>query len=360
MKPRSGAARAAVGRGHRRLATVTLHTLGGGGGVPLPFSEGQVEFTLSRADGVRSGRVTVPGYRWWALCEPGRRTFVTVDVEIEGETWALGEFPVLRAVANRPRGTVELALGDWAYRRAQPDGEVATTIGATDRSVASVVAEYMGHVMPGGAFAITRDDSGGALVQSPIELPLGGNVWQALTSLANQVGCVIVVTSRGAGQIRRFDPQAAHVEHLDGCVVGETLGSVADEAVNRVIVQGEASNPGGDATVFRSVQTLTTGPYKYDQDGIGMLTLTEVFRQPVVTQALVDAEAARIYDRRVGVVRSQQVEVVPMPWTEVGDVVAWSSDVLGGPHYGLIDSMVLPLTARGAQRLTLRDARVVG
>lgn len=358
MKPRSDASYAAVRRGHKRTTAAHLWTLDGGYDQPLPFSEGQLEFSLSRSDGVRSGRITVPGYQWYALCEPGRKTYVIVHVEIEGETWDLGSFPITGVVANRPRGTVELTLGDWAYRRAKPDGENTTTIGSVARTVRSVVEEYMGHVMPGGTFAVTVDDSNGALVQSPQEVSLGGNVWSALTTLANQVGCVIVMTNKNQGELRKFDPYAPYHDDLDGCVVGETLAVVADEAVNRVIVQGEMSNPGGDPTVYRSVKTLTMGPYKYDRDGIGKFALTETFRQPVVTQALVDAEAQRIYDRRVGIVRSQQVEIVPMPWLEVGDVVAYRSTPGDGPMLGLIDSMTFPMTAKGSQRLVLRDARI--
>lgn len=358
IRPRSDASYQAVRRGHKRLTTVKLHTIKGGYEQDVPFSEGEVQWSLSDAAGIRSGRLTVPGYQWQPVLEPGRGTYVTIDVAIEGETWSLGEFPITRAVASRPRGTVEVTLGDWSLRRSLPDAEASVTIGDTARTVASVVADYLGHVLPGNSVTITRDDSNGAKCVSPIEVQLGGDVWSVLTQLANQVGCIVMMTSKATAQLRRFDPNAPYHDDLDGCLIAETLGIVADEAVNNVIVQAETSNPEGGTTVFRAERRLTTGPYKYDQDGIGELTLVETLRQPVVTQAMVDAEAQRIYDRRVGIVRSQQVETVPMPWLEVGDCLAYSSTPGNGPMYGMVDQLTFPLTARGTMRLTMRDTVV--
>lgn len=357
MRPRSAAAREAVRRGHKRVTTVKLHTIKGGYQCDLPFSEGEVEYSLSDAAGIRSGRLTVPGYGWLAEVEPGRGTYVTVTVEIEGERWELGEWVVTRAVATRPRGTVEVSLGDWSLRRSLPDAEASVAIGDPAKTVASVVADYLSHVLPGGSVTITRDDSNGAKCVSPVEVRLGGNVWDVLTQLANQVGCIVVVLSGSKAELRRFDPNAPFHDDLDGVLVSETLAIVADEAVNNVIVQGEMSNPeGGGTTVFRAEKRLTTGPYKYDRNGIGMLTLVETLRQETVTQAMVNTEAQRIYDRRVGIVRSQQVETVPLPWVEAGDVLAWTSTAFGGTYYGLVDRLVFPLTAKGTMRVTLRDA----
>lgn len=333
-----------------------LHTITGGYQCELPFSDGEVEWSLSDAAGIRSGKLTVPGYGWLAEVEPGRGTYVTITVEIEGEKWELGEWVVTRAVATRPKGTVEVSLGDWSLRRSLPDAEASVAIGATTQTVASVVATYLSHVLPGNSMTITRDDSGGAKCTSPVEVQLGGNVWDVLTQLANQVGCIIVVLSGSKAELRRFDPLAPYHDDLDGVLISETLAIVADEAVNNVIVQGEMSNPeGGGTTVFRAERRLTSGPYKYDQNGIGELTLVETLRQETVTQAMVDTEAQRIYDRRVGIVRSQQVETVPLPWVEAGDVLVYRSTPGDGPMYGMVDRLVFPLTASGAMRVTLRD-----
>lgn len=210
---------------------------------------------------------------------------------------------------------------------------------------------------PGGVFDVTRDDSGGAAVQSPVELPIGGSVWSALTTVANQVQCVVVVTGRGTGELRNFRA-GAEVESLDGAIVSETVAVVADEAVNRVIVVGDQSDPGGDTTTFRAERTLTTGPYAYDISGIGRLALVETVRQPLVSQAVVDAEADRIFERRAGVVRSAALDVVPMPWLEPGDSVGWRSTFVPGRMSGVVNDLTLPLTARGTMRVVLRDGAV--
>lgn len=358
MLPRSREAYEAIRRGHKRLTTLGLWNADAGYVADLPYSEGTLEWSLSKADGVQSGRVTVPDYSWMPIVEPGKRTWVHAVTEIEGERWDHGTFPILRAVLNRPRGTVELTLGSWAYRRAQPDGEVATTIGATTQTVKQVVEEYMGHVMPLGRFTVTRDDSKGAKVVTPYELSLGSDVWTALTTHANAVGCVIIVTGRDTGEIRKFDPLAPYHDDVDGLVIGETVAIVADEAVNLVIVQAETSNPEGGTTVFRAERKLTTGPYAYGL-GFGEFALVETVRLPAPTQALVEAEAQRIFDRRAGIVRSQQIDIVPVPWVQPGDVIAWRSTA-NGPLYGMVDSISYPLTARGQMRLTMRDTVIRG
>lgn len=348
--------RAAVRRGHKRATTVTLHQPGGPVGV-LPVSAGEVSWSLSRGEGVRSGTVTVPGYAWFERAQPGAVTWVTVDVGIEGSVWSFGEFPVTRAVAERPKGTVTLELGDWAWRRAKPDAEVATTIGSVTRSAASVVAEILGHTALGGAMTVTRDDSGGAACTTAVEVQLGSSVWAALTTLANQVGCIIVVTSRSTCELRNHRA-GVPVDGLGGAIKSETVGVVVDEAVNKVIVVGEQSNPGAETATYRAERTLTSGPYAYDLAGIGKLTLVQSVRQPVVTQAVVEAEAARLAERRFGVVRSQQVTCVPMPWLEIGDTVTWPAGFWPGILNGVIDTLTFPLTAAGDQQLTLRDAAV--
>lgn len=359
MRPRRTASYDAVRRGHKRVTKLQLHTVAGGYEQELPYVDGQLEWSLSRANGVRSGRVTLAGYEWFGITDPGRGTYVTARVEIPGEQWDLGEFPILRSELTRPRGTVELTLGDWCYRRAQP-AETSTTLGSTASTVKSVVETYMGHTAPGGVFTITVDDSNGAKVQTPYDLSLGADVWGGLTALANQVGCVIVTTGRQSGQLRKFDAYAPHHDDTDGVVVSETAAIVADEAVNRVIVQAEKSNPEGGTTVLRSVRTLTTGPYRYSRDGIGLLPLVETVRLPEPTQAMVDTESKRLYDRRVGVVRSHALELVPLPWVEVGDVLAYRSTAFGGvPMYGLVDSLIFPLSARGTMRVIMRDSQVV-
>lgn len=348
--------REAVRRGHKRATTVTLHQPGGPVGV-LPVSAGEVSWSLSRGEGVRAGSVTVPGYGWFERVQPGALTWVTVDVGIEGSVWSFGEFPVLRAVAERPKGTVTLELGDWAWRAARPDAETALTIGQGGQPVAAVVAGWLQRTAFGGAMTVTRDDSGGAMCGSAVEVQLGGSVWAALTTLANQVGCVIVVTSRSTCELRNYRA-GVPVDGLGGAIKSETVGIIADEAVNRVVVVGEQSNPGGATTVYRAERTLWNGPYGYSPSMFGGLALVQSVRQPVMSQAVVEAEAARLAERRFGVVRSQEVTCVPMPWLEVGDTVTWPAGFWPGILNGVIDTLTFPLTAGGDQRITLRDAVV--
>jgi len=135
--------------------------------------------------------------------------------------------------------------------------------------------------------------------------------------------------------------------------VRERIGILPEEAVNMVIVQLDASDGSGGS--YRSVKTLTTGPYAYDQTRFGEFPYVEALTQPVASQAAADAEAQRIYDRRAGVVRTQAVDVIPQPWIEVGDILAWYPTVMAGPLFGMVETFRFPLTADGVQSITMRD-----
>jgi hypothetical protein len=347
---RTQAAFDAVRRGHTRQVKVELWTPNGYV-ADVPISDGDVSWSLSTRDGLRQGNLRVPGYEWFALLDPGTSCWVEITVGIEGEVWHLGQFPVLRDVITRPGGTVNVQLGDFAYRRAVPQAEAAVTIGATTQTVAAVVKQYMDGVLP--PVTITRDDSGGALVLTPVQLSLGDNVWGALVDVCNQVGCVPVITSRTTAEIRNFDAGTA-VDDLTGTVERESIGVLADEAVNKVIAVVESSDYGVDNK--RAEKTLTTGPYRYDPQGFGAVAIIVNERTPVATQAQANALMNRTYERRVGIVRTQAVEVVPQPWLEVGDSVTWQPSFMSEPVTGRIETIRFPLTADGSQDITLRDA----
>jgi len=364
MLPRSQEAYEAVRRGHRRVAHADLY-YPSGFQTELPIKAGTVDFTLSDDEGQRKGRITVPGYEWFDILEPGHYGWVVVRIDLDGiQEFNLGEFPIVDVQVERPGGEVEVALGDWSYRRSQPMPEAQTPIGSTSQTVRAVCQEYLGHVMPTGAsFTITRDDSGGALCQSPKDVSLGsGDVWSALTALCNQVGCILMVTSRSTGEIRRYDPNAAAADDVTGTVITEHLGIMASKAVNNVIVQLESSDPAApEGTMFRRDLPLTTGPYRYDQAGLGELTHSQVIRQMVATQAAANAEAQRIYDRVVGIVRTHSLSVVPQPWLQIGDLISWTPTTMSTSITGMVNSLTFPLTGGGAtqgQSLRMRDALI--
>jgi hypothetical protein len=371
--PRTEAARGAIRRGHVRRTTVELW-YPSGKQIDLPFEAGEVSFSLATQNGNRSGRLTLPGYEWYSICDPVHNCWVDIWVEIEDERFHIGELPIVRCGVDRPRGTTELTLGDWAYRRAQPMAESDGPIGATNQTIASVVQSYLSDVLPYG-LTVTRDDSNGALVPSPEPLSFGGNVYATLTGLCNQVGCTLHVPARTQAQIRRFDPYAPYMEDLTGTVVREGLSTNADQLVNRVMVRvnggsfsttqtDENGNPvfnksGASYTSEPHVAVLTTGPYAYDSNGMGEMTYTETKTVEVATQAIANAEAQRVFDRKVGIVRTTSVDVVPTPWLRLGDIVAWYPKALDGtPVIGMINAHTFPLTADGVHRITLRDSQI--
>jgi hypothetical protein len=367
--PHTQESRDAVRRGHRRVAKAQLWYPSGSQG-DLPIKDGSVTFSLSDSDGQRKGRLTIPGYEWFDRLEPGNYAWVRISFFIDSiEVFDLGEFPIMDVSVERPGGEVEVALGDWSWRRSQPKPEVHTFIGSTTQTVASVCQEYMSHVMP-APFTITLDQSnnyaGGALVQTPEEVSMGGgtNVWEALTRLCNQVGCVLVCTSRHTAEIRRYDPYAPYHEDLTGTIISENIGVLPSKIINRIMVWLEPSDPGyPEGTGWLGNRAIEVGPYKYDSEGVGELTHSTVMRRFGANQAMAQAEADRLYERMAGVTRTQSLRIVPQPWIELGDILAWYPSVTSNtePMQGMVNSFTLPLTTGGntqGQSITLREALV--
>jgi hypothetical protein len=344
--------RESVRRGHQRRTVVELWNIDDGHVMDLPITDGSVTVSLSGSAGQRSGSLTVPGYGNWADLDPGNVTWVVVRQAVGTDWWTIAELPVVRVVSRRPRGVVEVTLGDWSFRRSHPMSEAAVTIGGTGLTVASVCRAVMAGAL-GPGFTITRDDTAGAFCASPVNIQFGGSVWSSLTSLCNAVGAILTITGRQSGQVRRFDPLAAAVDDLDGTVQSESIGVLGDEAFNRAVVQVDGE--GADGGSFRAMRTLTTGPYAFDQARFGLFAVTDSMRLPTATQEVAETEAQRLFDRRVGVVRSCDVEVLSQPWLQAGDVVTFTPHV-SGPYRGIIDSITYPLTASGTMRIAMRDS----
>ena len=79
---------------------------------------------------------------------------------------------------------------------------------------------------------------------------------------------------------------------------------------------------------------------------------------PKATQAIANAKAQYLYDRRAGAVKAVSLRVVPQPWLEAGDVIAWQ-DGRGGADQGMIDSIEYPLRADQAMNIRLRGIPVI-
>jgi len=359
MKARSERSRLAVRRGHDRLTTVTLHNLADGVVGTVPVYDGSVVFDLTSSRGTRSGLLRVPGYDWWPLFNPSAVTWVTVTQEIEGESWDLGEFPVSSVDLESPGGLVTVGLGDWSARRSRSKAEAQTdlTFGTT---VAQLFQHHVSHVMPNGDFTVVQDDTDGALKPSSPRVSANGDVWVAIRELANDVGAVALVTSLTTGELRVFDPYQPYHEDLTDTLNRVVTGWDMDpeNVVNRVVVRVNSDDKDGGTFVGR--KSISGGtPWDFDRDGVGYCILVESESVPKATQAIANAKAQYLYDRRAGAVKAVSLRVVPQPWLEPGDVVAWQ-DGRGGGDQGSIDFIEYPLRADGAMNIRLRGIPVIG
>jgi hypothetical protein len=358
MKARSQAAFDAVRRGHRRETVLELWTPDGFVG-NIPIEDGSLSVTLSRSSGSgqRSGTVRTPDYGLWPSVKTSAYAWVDAYISINDEPFHLGEWPIVKAVASRPGGYIELTLGDWAFRRILWKAESPFTIAASLESISAMVSRYMATGWP---ITVTQDDTAGAFMLSDVILQLGGSVWDAVTEAANQRQAIVMMTSRNTAQVRIFDPYQPYMEDLRDTIVSDTAGLTAEPglAVNKVLITVQGS--GADQTTYTSTQTLTSGDYAYGPD-FGYAPYIDNIRLPTASQALADQEAARIASRRFGVMRLAQVDVVSQPWIEVGDIVAYIP-VVGvgatpGPEYFAVETVTYPL-ASGPMRLAMREAGV--
>lgn len=364
MRPRTEKDRETVRRGHTCLPRVELWKPSGKV-ADLPIEEGSVSWTLSAEKGTRSGSLSIPGYEWHKITEPGQGTWVNITATIENSTWNLGQWPVTRSQVARPGGRVELTLGDWSFRRSIPMGETAATIGDVNTPVAQTVAEYLSHVLP--PVTCTRDDSNGALPYAAETIQLGASVWGALTNLCKQRYMIPVVTSRQTVEIR--DYRGPHTgtpnDDVTGTIIREQLEVHADASRNRVMTVIDVQSDAGPIAPGRGDRILDTGPYKYDQYGFGENTMVIHETRYNVTPAFANYVAQDLanyyYGRGLGLVRTHDLDVIPMPWLEVGDWISYTSSVdttaSSTPAYevGRIESLTFPLTADGVQRIALRD-----
>jgi hypothetical protein len=315
----------------------------------VPISQGAVDWSLSRND-ERAGRLQVPGYEWFDLLSPRHYGWVVVKVSVEGEEFDLGEFPIVSVKVEQPGGLVDVGLGDWSIRRSRDVTEIPDNSLASGVTVAQMAEQHLAQAMP-WPVTCTRDDTNGAMMPTTAKLQAGADVWVAMQDAANLVGARLVMTSRNTIEVRIYDPSVPWVEDLDGVLVrgSRTVSAAKGSACNRVIVTVD----GADGQVFRSVQTLTGGPYAYDKDRFGRAQSVERATVQVPSQAAADAEALRLANRRFGALYTVSAEVVPMPWLEVGDPV--TTLIAGVRENFLIETLRMPLTADEGMVLTARS-----
>jgi hypothetical protein len=354
MLTRTPADAEAVRRGHRRTSTVRLRRPDGYDEV-VPVHRGEIRYNMSSDQGVRSGTLIVPGYQWWHEFTTGPYCWVEVDLGIEQSSWSHGEFPVTRISETRPGGEIRVELGDWAFRRYRsvsinPDSHLYEGV-----TVAQMAALHMTDVMP-NTVTVTLDETGGAMVPSDVRVPAGQNFWTAMTRVANNVGATIVMKSQTELELRVYDPDKAVDEDITGTVALSETEIDHTRAVNGVFSFVDSESYDGPS--HRAQVLLWTGDRHFSRT-YGHAPVVEQLRVPTSTQAIADAEAQRIYDRRVGVLRSVYLEVIEQPWLVAGDVITWTTEDGQRQEVALIDSISHPIEAQAICRITTRDRGVI-
>jgi hypothetical protein len=352
MRNRTAADREAVGRGHKRLARAELWRPDSGFVCEVPFTQGSVDFSLSRATGDRAGSLAVPGYSWEEVLSPAHYGWIVVTIDIDRHSWNLGEFPIMATEVATPGGLVTVTLGDWAMRRSRDVIETPTQDLYLGVTIAAMATRCLNDSFP-WTVTCTRDDTGGAMMPAEARLTGGADVWAAMQRIAGMADARLVMPTRDTVELRRYDPDRPVDEDLEGLVHRATrrLSAMKGEACNRVVVVVD----GPDQTTFRSVQTLSLGSaYDYGESGFGRAQIVETVQAVSPSQAAADMEAQRIANRRFGAFKEVDAQVPVLPWLEVGDRV--SLRIGGVMEYVHIESLTVPLTANQSMRITGRDA----
>lgn len=358
MRPRDPLAREAVGRAHTRLAVAQLWRPDGGYVCDVPIHGGQVDWSLSRADGDRAGTLTVPGYSFEEVLSPAHYGWLQVSVVVDGRwTWDLGQFPITATKVSAPGGEVTVTLGDWSYRRSRSVAEGAADTLRTGVTVAAMAAGHLTDIMP-WPVTCTRDDTKGAMMPAEAKVSAGGDVWAAMQQAAGMADARLVMPDRSTVQVRRHDPALVPVESLDGLVnrASRTVSAEKGDACNRVVVRVEGGGPA--STTYTATRTLTKGPFAYKKAEFGYAQIVENPRVSVPSQAAADKEADRLARRRFGAGRTVEATIVPVPWLEVGDVV--SVPVAGAVETIILETVSMPLVASSPMRITGRDTGWTG
>ena len=332
MKTVSDIARTAVTRGHVRHTRVQAYSATGVPGPYIPVTSGEVSFTNQGTSGSRAGRFTVPGYQWapvvWTAPLAPFGQWVTIDIGIQLDSGAvewfpLGQFPIYAVEITRPGGTVEVTVGDWGLRVDRAVLETGRAWGPEIRVIdlfATLLREALGTTT-----VVDRNDIGTATLNTRVVAKPGESRWRIITDVADLLGCYPVLTARNRlSVIKRVDDPGTAVEILKtgegGTVIRSSTQVDALSGFNRfvaIVADSDADEP----TSFSATTTITTGPFRYDPKGFGVMPYVRVEAFPGGD----GADAATLsrqdyYDLR-GVPRKWVVEAVPMPWLEVNDSV---------------------------------------
>jgi hypothetical protein len=324
----------------------------------VPVSDGQVQFSLG-GDGVRSGSLTVPGYHW-APSDPAAPLapfgqYVTVEYDYGPlGVVSLGEFPILAVQVTRPGGAVQVTLGDWSFRIVRRVRESARTWKASTKAL-DLIDTLTEYGLRGGIVVEHSDIGASETIDGEgFTMNAGDSYWRAAADIADSFGCDIWFTERNRLQIRsRYATPQQPGERLDvgpgGVVVGMTSDVDVLTAYNavKVIVESEDTEK-----TYTARRVLTTGPLAWDVDGVGEFTLVQTERLKSAKQKTADDLADRLFDRQVGVARKVALDVIPMPWIEVGDVVV----IIGpsGSEDAVVESVSFPLTTATPSAITTR------
>ena len=357
MKSRTAGDWDAVRRGHRQVARAELW-YPSGYVADVPIYKGSVTKTLSSGQGQWSGNLETAGYEWYPILDPVNNGWIKVIIAVEESEWVIGTFPILTVSEKRPSGGVSVSLSDWSYRRSRSEAESSFIINPGS-SVAETVRLYMSHVLPDPNTTIEMDDSNGALSVSIISQGVGSSVWNALTEIANQVGCIVEVPSRNTIAIRKYDPYAPYHEDVTGTVISMVSTSdVAGEAlINQVRVFMDNADTETAGDTYMGEVKITTGPYAFDRNGIGFGVHAEVSRENNPSANMAQTIAQRLFDRRAGATRRLTMDTICQPWLEAGDViVARVTDTR--IEQALINSIKYPLTVDDSMVIGTRDTDI--
>lgn len=330
----------------------------------VPIASGSV--TLDRTADVR-GRVElalpadaalVPDSITDLLAPNGNELRVRRGIQI-GSTWegvALGVFRITNVQVSDPERTIKITGLDRSQVIREANFEDAYVIAPGTNYVTALAAMVTNAAAWIPMSFMTTTATTPTLIYDKVD---EGGRWKALQEMATALGGELFFNGAGTLILRaEADPGATPVWGVDdgaaGVIVKVDRAWSRDQSYNAAIVT--SSGPGIPYRSIARDTDPTSATYYFGSFG----KKPRRYASPLInSQAQADSAAAAILRRSLGITQSLNLDAIPNPALEPGDVVAVRRTALGLNENAVIDEMKIGLLASDGMNLKVRARQVL-
>jgi hypothetical protein len=198
-------------------------------------------------------------------------------------------------------------------------------------------------------------DSTGSLAVVPAGIVWDQDRGAAIDQLAGSIGAEVFFQPDGATCMVRparqlgGTPAWSQVQGKNSTIVRDTMVRSRTDVANRIVVHVE--QPGASPILVTVTDAAEQSPTRY---GGPFGKIIRHYSNPLITDSsyAISAGAARLA-RTIGITRTREVDVVPNPALEAGDLLSITTDE--GVEQHIADSFTLPLSVADVMTVTTRS-----